>query len=129
MMIVAAWVSICLAFGMALLQLSLVLGAPLGEYVLGGKHKVLPPMMRLLSGFYTCMFIIVGLSFLQAAEIIDPFFSLTLLKAILIVYTLFLAYAIVGNGFLTKSKKEKYVMTPVSVIGCAASALILFSVL
>lgn len=37
-------------------------------------------------------------------------------KIVIIVNTLFLAYAIVGNGILTKSKKEKYVMTPFSII-------------
>ncbi len=114
---------------MALLQLSLVFGAPLGEYVLGGKHKVLPPKTRMLSGMYTCVFIIVGLSLLQAAEIIAPVFDAAFMKVTLIIYTLFLAYAIIGNGFLTKSKKEKYVMTPISIIGCAASVVVLLSVL
>ncbi len=128
-MIIAAWLSIGLTFTMALLQLSLVFGAPFGEYVLGGKHKVLPPKMRLLSVLYTCIFIIVGLSLLQAAEIIAPVFGTVFMKVTLIIYTLFLAYAIIGNGFITKSKKEKYVMTPISIIGCAASVVVLLSVL
>ncbi len=128
-MIIAAWLSIGLTFGMALLQLLLVFGAPLGEYVLGGKHEVLPPKMRLLSVLYTCVFIIVGLSFLQAVEIIAPVFGAAFMKVTLIIYTLFLAYAVIGNGFLTKSKKEKYVMTPISIIGCTASIVLLPNVL
>ncbi|HBU11263.1 MAG TPA: hypothetical protein DEB31_00550, partial [Clostridiales bacterium] len=108
------WVNICLAFGMALLQLSLIFGAPLGEYVLGGKHKVLPPNMRVISGLYAGIFIIVGLSFMQVTGNMAMIFNMTFMRVILIIYTLFLAYAIIGNGFLTKSKKEKYVMTPIS---------------
>ena len=129
MLIIAAWVSICLGFAMALLQFSLVCGAPLGEFVLGGMHKVLPPKMRLLSGFYSCVFVLVGMSFLQVADSIAPILSIGFIRAILVVYSLFLAYAIIGNGFLTKSKKEKYVMTPISVIGSAASIVVLINVL
>ncbi len=128
MVIVAAWISICLAFGMTLLQLSLIFGAPLGEYVLGGKHKVLPVKMRALSGFYSCVFVVVGMSLLQVAGTVALGFGDLFIKILLSIYTLFLAYAIIGNGFLTKSKKEKYVMTPISIIGCAASAIVLMSI-
>lgn len=126
MLIDAAFtISIIMAFGFALLQFSLVLGAPFGEYVLGGSHKVLPPKMRLVSAAFSFIFVIVGLSYLQKAGRIGAILSPTLLNVLLIVYTLFLAYAIIGNGFLTKSKKEKYVMTPLSIIGFVSSVVVL----
>jgi len=84
----------------------------LGEYVLGGTHKVLPLKKRFVSGSFSCLFIVVGFSYLQKAEIISPAFNALFVNVLLIVYTLFLAYAIIGNGFLTRSKKEKYTMTP-----------------
>lgn len=31
----------------AVLEVALVCGAPLGEYTMGGKHKVLPPPFRI----------------------------------------------------------------------------------
>ena len=127
MLSITAWVSICLAFAFALLQLSLTIGAPFGEYVLGGTHKVLPDKKRFVSGAFSCLFVIVGFSYLQKAEIIHPIFNVTFINILLVIYTLFLAYAIIGNGFLTKSKKEKYVMTPLSIIGCISSVYLLLT--
>lgn len=118
-------ISIVIVFGFAILQFLLVLGAPFGEYVLGGFHKVLPLKMRLMSGTFSFIFIIVGLSYLQKTRIINSIFNPAFVNILLIIYTLFLAYAIVGNGFLTKSKKEKYVMTPLSIIGFISSVIVL----
>jgi len=116
-------VSIILAFGMALLQLSLTFGAPFGEYALGGSNRVLPPKKRFTSGAFSLIFVVVGLSFLQLAQVSISFFPNLFVKILLIAYTLFLGYAIVGNGVITKSKKEKYVMTPLSIIGFSTSVM------
>lgn len=124
---IAEWISIVMVFGMALLQLSLTLGAPFGEYVLGGMDKILPGKMRFVSGFFSCIFALTGLSYLQRTGKITPLFNITFANVLLIIYTLFLAYAIIWNGFLTKSKKEKYVMTPLSIIGCISSIFLLFN--
>lgn len=35
---------------MAVFTLLVTFGMPIGEFTLGGKHKVLPPKMRLISG-------------------------------------------------------------------------------
>jgi hypothetical protein len=123
----AAWVSICLVFAFAILQLSLTIGAPFGEYVLGGTHKVLPGNRRFISGAFSCLFFVVGCSYLQKTEIILPIFNVTFVNILLVAYTLFLIYAIIGNGFITKSKKEKYVMTPLSIIGCISSIYLLLN--
>ena len=124
---IATWISIVLVFGMALFQFSLTLGAPLGAFVLGGKHRVLPVKMRLVSVFFFLFFTIMGLSFLQRANKITAIFNVTIVNVLLVIYTLFLAYAIVGNGFLTKSKKEKYLMTPLSIVGFISSVYFLFN--
>ena len=124
---IATWISICLVFGMALLQFALTLGAPIGEYALGGTHSVLPTKMKFVSGSFFCLFIVVGLAYLQRADKIAPILNASFVNVLLIIYTLFLAYAIIGNGFLTKSKKEKYVMTPLSIIGCICSVFFLLN--
>ena len=105
-----------ITFGMALLQLSLTFGAPFGEYVLGGLNKVLPKKMRFVSGTFSFIFIFVGMAYLQRGNVMYMGLSSVFVNIIVIVNTLFLAYAIVGNGMLTKSKKEKYLMTPLSII-------------
>ncbi|MDP4094418.1 MAG: hypothetical protein Q8920_13770 [Bacillota bacterium] len=113
-------------FGMALLQLLLTLGAPLGEYALGGQHIVLPKKMRFLSGTFFILWIIVGMAYLQWGNIANVGFGSLLDKIILILNTIFLAYAIIGNGFITKSKKEKYVMTPFSALLFVCSIISFF---
>jgi hypothetical protein len=110
---------------MALLQLSITFGAPFGEYVLGELNKVLPKKMRLISGTFSFIFIFVGMAYLQRGNILYIGLSAVFVKTIIIVNTLFLAYAIVGNGMLTKSKKEKYVMTPFSIIQFICSVIAL----
>ena len=117
-----------ITFGMALLQLCLTLGAPFGEYVLGGIHKVLPNRMRLVSCAFFIAFILVGLVYLQKGNIFYIGFDPMFVNGVVIGNTLFLAYAIIGNGFLTKSKKEKYLMTPLSIIQfiCSLMTLVLF---
>jgi len=120
-------VSIALAFGFALLQLSLVFGAPFGEYVLGGQRRVLPMKMRIVSCFFSLFFVIVGVSWLQVAGAIDGLLHPQFTKALLIIHTLFLAYAIIGNGLITKSKKEKYVMTPISIAGFLCGLFVLLT--
>jgi hypothetical protein len=127
-MIVYIFSLICaiITFGMALLQLSITFGAPFGEYVLGGENKVLPRKMRFVSCTFFLLFIFVGMSYLQWGNILHIGFSSKLVKIIIIVNTLFLAYAIIGNGILTKSKKEKYVMTPFSIIQFICSVVAFF---
>ena len=122
---IIAIISIILAFGMAALQLFLTCGAPFGEYALGGSHKILPLKMCITSGTFTIIFVIVGLSFLQKAQTILNVFPNSFINILLIAYTLFLGYAIIGNGIITKSKKEKYVMTPLSIIGFLTSFIML----
>jgi len=119
------FISIFLVFGFAFIQLTLTLGAPFGEYVLGGKHRILPAKMRFVSGFFSVLWSLVGTAYLQKGGIIAPFFHVWFVDGLLIVYTLFLAFAIVGNGVITNSKKERDVMTPLSVIGFLRSVFVL----
>lgn len=112
-----------ITFGMALLQLSITFG----EYVLGGANKVLPKKMSLISSTFFLIFIFVGMAYLQWGNILYIGFNSMFVKIIIIVNTLFLGYAIIGNGMLTKSKKEKYVMTPFSIIQLICSVVAFFS--
>jgi hypothetical protein len=120
---IASLICAIITLGMALLQLSLTFGSPLGEYVLGGQHKVLPQKMRLVSSAFTLIFIFVGMCYLQRGNFLYIGLSSGVVNVIVIVNTLFLAYAIIGNGMLTKSKKEKYVMTPFSIIQFVLSVI------
>jgi len=123
---VAALICAIITFGMAVLQLSLTVGAPFGEYVLGGQNRVLPKRMRLVSGAFSIIFIFVGMAYLQRGNIQYIGFSSSFVNIVVIIITIFLACAIVFNGILTKSKKEKLVMTPLSIIQFACSVFLFF---
>lgn len=116
-----------ITFGMALLQLSITFGAPFGEYVLGGENKVLPKKMRFVSCAFFLIFTFVAAIYLQWGKILKIGLNAKFVKVIIIVNTLFLAYAVIGNGMLTKSKKEKYVMTPFSIVQFICSVVAFFS--
>jgi len=124
---ITMWVNVILVFVMAFLQMALTFGAPLGEYALGGMNKILPIKMRFVSALFSSLFVIVGLSYLQLASKTYSLFNVTFIDILLIIYTVFLAFAIISNGFLTKSKKEKYVMLPLSIIGFISSFYFVFN--
>jgi hypothetical protein len=105
-----------ITFGMALLQLSLTFGAPFGEYVLGGRDKVLPKKMRYVSATFSLIFVIIGLVYLQRGDMLYLGFNTVFINVVTIINTLFLAFACVSHAMLTKSKKEIYLMTPLSVL-------------
>ena len=81
--------------------------------------------MRFTSGTFFCIFIFVGMAYLQRGNVLYIGFNPMFVKIVIIVNTLFLAYAIVRNGMLTKSKK-KYVMTPFLIIQFIFSVVALF---
>lgn len=83
--------------------------------------------MRLISCTFFLIFIFVGMAYLQWGNVLYIGFNSMFVKIIIIVNTLFLGYAIIGNGMLTKSKKGKYVMTPFSIIQFICSEVAFFS--
>jgi hypothetical protein len=83
--------------------------------------------MSFISSTFALIFFIVGMTYLQWGNILYIGFNSMLIKIIIIVNTFFLVYAIIGNGILTKSKKEKYVMTPFSIIQFTCSVTAIFS--
>ena len=114
-----------LTWGMAILHLLLVWGAPLGKYVLGGKDKVIPKEKRYINLVLFVDFFIIGTVYLSKTRYLPVQTPVVLTKGIMVLYTMFLAYAIVANMFLTESKKEQMVMTPLPFIGCFTSMVTL----
>lgn len=110
-----------LTFLMGILHIMLSIGVPIGEYVLGGKNKIIPKEKRYVNMILAFVFSFLGVFYIGEAVPISFHFSDIISKIIMILYSLFLAYAIIGNIFFTQSKKEKIVMIPASVIGFICS--------
>lgn len=58
---------------------------------------------------FAIAFFLLALFYLGKTNIFSLQVPLVLSRIIMVVYSLFLGYAIIGNIFFTKSKKEKYV--------------------
>lgn len=104
-------------FGMmTVLTLLVTLGLPLGEFTMGGKHKVLPIQMRFASGSAFIFQIIAILSVLYVGEIISLSIPFSLARGVCIFFGFYLLLN-TGMNLMSFSKKEKYVMTPLALIG------------
>ena len=98
----------------AVFQVLLSLGFPLGEFALGGYYKVLPKKLRILSVINAMILLFMGIVFLQHSNVIH-FFSFLPINILGWIITIFLGINSVAN-FLSNSKKERLIMTPLSSI-------------
>ena len=118
-------ISSIIIFANAFLHFLLLLGLPLGEYVLGGKHIIIPKKLRPLNIIFLILFTFAGISYLQYGNIIHTFINDKILSFIIIIFTIFFGYGIIGNIKFTKSKKEKNIMTPICIISFILSVLLI----
>lgn len=90
-------------------------GMPLGEFTIGGQHKILPKKYRIMAivSLFIQLFAIIIV--LQSGGYINLWFSQNTTKYICIFFAAYLCLNTIMN-FLSKSKKEKYVMTPLSIV-------------
>ncbi|MET0961106.1 MAG: hypothetical protein ABWX58_12375 [Psychrobacillus psychrotolerans] len=102
-------------------QVLLSLGYPLGEYAMGGFYKVLPKKLRIVSIINAIILLFMGLVFLQHTDVLN---GLNFLPTNILVWviTIFLGLNTITN-LISQSKKERFVMTPLS---CIAFFLCLF---
>ncbi len=121
MLKLAAFGCAMITFFMGVLHIMLSIGFPIGEYVLGGKNKIIPKEKRYINVILAFVFSFLGVFYIGKAVPIPFQFSDIMSKIIMILYSLFLLYAIIGNTFFTKSKKEKIVMIPASAVGFICS--------
>ena len=98
------------------MSILLICGLPLGEFSMGGRFgKVWSPKIRII-GISQLLTQIFALYIILAAGSIAPYFiNYTVTRVICFVFAAFFF----GNTFLniiSPSKKEKFVMTPMSLI-------------
>ena len=104
-----------LLFIAAVFEVLLILGLPLGEYTMGGRHKILPPLMRGAGFFSLLTQIFAGLILLQAGGYMNMWFSVSVTRIICYVFGGFFVVNTIMN-FFSPSKKEKRTMTPLALI-------------
>ena len=97
------------------MSVALIFGAPLGAFTMGGKFKAFTGKLRLLLSAQLLLQVFFAIELLQLGHIVPLWFSHNVTKIIGIVFAVYLTLNCFGNLF-SKSKKEKFVMTPLSVI-------------
>lgn len=97
------------------LSFLIICGFPLGELTMGGRYKVFPKKLRIILMTQLILQIFFVVIILQMGGFMPLWFSDNTTKIICIVMAVYLSFNTVMN-FISKSKKEKYIMTPLSAI-------------
>lgn len=93
----------------------IICGLPLGELTLVGKYNVFSKKLRAILLLQLVLQIFFVVIILQMGSIISLWFSYNITKVICIIMAVYLSLNSIMN-FISKSKKEKYIMTPLSLI-------------
>ena len=110
-----ASIGVAISFtSIATFQVLLSLGFPLGEFAMGGSYKVFPKNLRIVSAVNALILLWMGFIFLQHTNVFNGF---PFLPTTIFVWgiTIFLGINTIMN-LISKSKKERFVMTPLSGI-------------
>ena len=99
----------------AIITVLVACGLPLGEFTMGGQHKILPKKFRITAVISVAIQIFAMIIILQAGGLLPLWLSFKVTKYICFFFATYLSLNTIMN-MISKSKKEKYVMTPISLI-------------
>lgn len=114
-----------LLLAVAVMEILLIFGLPLGEFTMGGRYKVLPPMYRMLAASSVILQLFGAAMILQGGGLMNMWFAGKVIKIICFVFAGFFAVNTVMN-IISPSKKEKYVMTPLAAVEACCFAVTAF---
>ena len=99
----------------AIMTVLVACGLPLGEFTMGGQHKTLPKKFRIVAVISFAVQVFAMVIVLQAGGFISLWLSFKSTKYICFFFAAYLSLNTIMN-MISKSRKEKYVMTPLSLI-------------
>lgn len=111
----AAIIAAVLFAVMGVFQLLLALGLPLGKLAYGGKYERLPTNMRIMSLVAIGIFALGSISVLERVGIIFIFNNPIFTLVVVWILAVYLTFNTLTNA-ISKSKREKLIMTPLSLI-------------
>ncbi len=98
-----------------ILSFLIICGLPLGELTMGGQYRVFPKKLRIILVTQLILQIFFVVIILQMGGFIPLWFPGNVTRIICIIMAAYLSLNTFMN-FISKSKKEKYIMTPLSLI-------------
>lgn len=100
---------------LAIFQLALILGAPIGKFAWGGSHRILPTKFRIGSAVSVLLYLVFSALILDKAGVISIFGSDSLVKVVMWVVTVYFFGGVLING-ISRSKYERNVMTTIALV-------------
>ena len=120
----AAVVAYVLLGALAVLQIALAAGAPLGHLAWGGTYRVLPRGLRIASAVSVLVYALFAWIIQGAVSSLDRFGDYIPDKpAGIWVLTGYFGLGVVVN-LVSRSRPERFVMTPVAAVLCACCLII-----
>jgi hypothetical protein len=126
--VIAALIQAVIALGVAVFQIALVAGAPLGEYTMGGQHLgKLPGQFRVTAAVSAIIMVAQSGHYLAQAGILNPALSP---GQNAIVNWFWFGFAVLGLivNSISKSKKERNLWVPVLLVSAVCTLLVALNV-
>jgi hypothetical protein len=120
--VTAAIVLTVLLVVLAVFQLALALGAPLGHFAWGGAHRVLPPKLRIGSLVSIVIYALIVVIALDRSRVIDVVPDPVSTVGMWVVF----GYFVLGIPLnaVSRSRPERFTMTPVVLVLAVLSLLV-----
>ena len=112
---VSSLIGACAFSIVIILSLLIILGLPLGELTMGGRYKVFPKKLRIVLVSQLLLQVFFVIVILQMGGYLPLWFSHKTTRIILIVMAVYLSLNVLMN-LASKSRKERLIMTPLSLI-------------
>ena len=123
-MVTTAAAAACLILAaLAVFQVALALGAPLGRFAWGGQHTVLPTSLRLGSALSIAIYAVTGAILLARAGAISLGVSDRTVEIAAWVVTAYFALGILMNA-ISRSRPERLVMTLTCLVLAVLSGVV-----
>jgi len=123
----AAPLAFCALLGaLAVFQMLLILGLPLGRFAWGGQHAVLPARLRVGSAAAIVVYAVFAVVALDRGGLIPILPTPVIAVVAMWVIAAYLLFSLLPN-LASKSKPEKLVMVPLSLLLTALAVVIALS--
>lgn len=108
---------------LAVFQLALAAGAPLGHLAWGGAHRILPRKLRIGSLVSIALYALIAFVLLEREGVLDLIIVPTFERIAAWLVTAYFVLGIAMNA-ISRSRPERFVMTPVVLVLAVLSLLV-----
>lgn len=126
MSVAAAWIATLVLAGIAVFQILAIAGQPVGHFLWGGQHRVLPTKLRVGSAISLVLYAAMSALLFSRAGVLPGGTATAIVVASWVLFGYF-ALGVVMNG-ISRSRAERAVMTPACVALAGATLVVALGV-